>query len=144
MIDERTAPYGILLMRLTLGAFFWAHIYLKFFLYPGGFHQWWDNFAINGYYWFVPWYAVSAEIVGAFLIIPGIYARWASLYALPLMVGAAHFCLVRKGFWFAAGGAEFPVAWTIMLAAQALLGDGPYALKPSPIPWVSGRPPLPA
>jgi putative oxidoreductase len=56
MLDQRTAPYGILLLRLALGAFFWAHLYLKFFLYPGGFHQWWDNFAINGYYWFVPWY----------------------------------------------------------------------------------------
>jgi putative oxidoreductase len=47
MLDQRTGPYGVLLLRLTLGAFFWAHIYLKFFLYPGGFHQWWDNFAIT-------------------------------------------------------------------------------------------------
>ncbi len=103
MLDQRTAPYAILLLRLALGAFFWAHLYLKFFLYPGGFQQWWDNFALNGYYWFVPWYAVSAEVVGAFLIIPGIYARWASLYALPLMVergafhsGAQRFFLCRR------------------------------------------------
>jgi putative oxidoreductase len=44
MLDERTAPYGILLLRVALGAFFWAHIYLKFFIYPGGFHQWWRGF----------------------------------------------------------------------------------------------------
>lgn len=144
MLDQRTAPYGILLLRLALGAFFWAHLYLKFFLYPGGFHQWWDNFAINGYYWFVPWYAVTAEAAGAFLIIPGIYARWASLYAPPLMVGAVHFILVRKGFFFAGGGCEFPVAWTVMLAVQVLVGDGAYALKPSPLPWMSSREPVAA
>jgi len=62
MLDQRTAAYAILLLRLALGAFFCAHICLKFFLYPGGFHQWWDNFAINGYYWFVPWYTISAEV----------------------------------------------------------------------------------
>ena len=144
MLDQRTGPYGVLLLRLTLGAFFRAHIYLKFFLYPGGFHQWWDNFAINGYYWFVPWYVVSAEVVGAFLIIPGIHARWASLYALPLMVGAVYFILVRKGFFFASGGCEFPVAWAIMLAVQVLAGDGAYALKPSPLPWVSSSEPVAA
>jgi putative oxidoreductase len=144
MLDQRTAAYAILLLRLALGAFFWAHIYLKFFLYPGGFNQWWDNFAINGYYWFVPWFAMSAEVVGAFLIIPGIYARWASLYALPLMIGAGHFMLVRKGFFFGGGGGEFPVAWAIMLAVQALAGDGAYALKPSPFPWVSSREPVAA
>ena len=112
---------------------------MKFFIYPGGFHRWWDNFAINGYYWFVPWYAVSAEVAGAFLLIPGIYARWASLYAVPLMIGATHFCLVRKGLWFAAGGAEFPIAWTIMLLAQAMLGDGAFALKLSPPLLMAGR-----
>ena len=53
---------------------------------------------------------VTAEAAGAFPIIPGIYARWASLYALPLMVGAVHFILLRKGFFFAGGGCEFPVA----------------------------------
>jgi putative oxidoreductase len=88
--------------------------------------------------------SVTAEAVGAFLIIPGIYARWASLYALPLMVGAVHFILVRKGFFFAGGGCEFPVAWTIMLAVQVLVGDGAYALKPSPLPWMSNREPVAA
>ena len=82
--------------------------------------------------------------LGAFLIIPGIYARWASVYALPLMIGAAHFMLVRKGFFFGGGGGEFPVAWAIMLAVQALAGDGAYALKPSPFPWVSSREPVAA
>jgi putative oxidoreductase len=135
MIDTRSAPYGILLLRLTLGALFIAHLYWKFFVLPGGLNTWWSNFATNGYPAFVPWYAFSAELAGALLLIPGIYARWVSLYAVPLTVGAAHFWLVRKGFFFTAAGCELPIAWTMMLIAQALLGDGPSALLPSPLPW---------
>lgn len=55
-----------------------------------------------------------------------------------------HFILVRKGFFFAGGGREFPVGWTIMLAVQVLVGDGAYALKPSPLPWMSSREPVAA
>ena len=29
------------------------------------------------------------------------------------------------------GGWEFPVFWTVALVAQALLGDGAFALRPS-------------
>ena len=139
MLDGRTAPYGALLLPLSLGGLFWAHLYWKFFVLPGGLAQWWGSFAPNGYPWFVPWYAISAELVGALLLIPGIYTRWASLYAVPLMIGAAHFWLVRKGFYFTAAGCELPILWTIMLLVQALLGDGPYALKPSPLNGIYSR-----
>jgi putative oxidoreductase len=144
MLDQRTAPYGVLLLRVLLGLLFWAHLYWKFFVLPGGLTQWWGSFSANGYPWFVPWYAISAEFVGALLLIPGIYARWASLYAVPLMIGAAQFWLVRKGFYFTAAGCELPVVWTILLLVQVMLGDGPYALKPSPLPGISTRQRVPA
>jgi putative oxidoreductase len=83
----------------------------------------------------VPYYAISAEFVGAFMLIPGLYARWAALYAIPLIIGAAHFWLVRKGFYFTAGGAELPIIWGLILIVQALLGDGPWAVKSSALPW---------
>jgi putative oxidoreductase len=51
------------------------------------------------------------------------------------MVGAAHFWAVRNGFFFTASGAELPVVWTVLLLIIALLGDGAYALVPSPAPW---------
>lgn len=126
--------YAPLLLRVTLGSFFIAHLYWKFMVFPGGFRQWWSNFAVNGYPPFVPWYVISAELAGALFLIPGIFTRWVSLYALPMMLGAAQFWAVRKGFWFAAAGAEFPIAWAVMLALQALLGDGPYALRVGRVP----------
>ncbi|MES2126882.1 MAG: DoxX family protein [Pseudomonadota bacterium] len=126
---KNSAIYAPLLLRLTLGALFIAHLYWKFAVFPGGVDQWRSNFAANGYPWFVPWYVLSAEFAGALLLIPGVYVRWVSLYALPMMIGAAHFWAVRKGFWFVASGAELPVVWSVLLVLQAMLGDGPCALK---------------
>jgi putative oxidoreductase len=121
--------YAPLLLRAVLGSLFIAHLYWKFAVFPGGIDQWWANFAANGYPPFVSWYVLSAEFAGALLLIPGIYTRWVSLYALPMMLGAVHFWAVRKGFWFVAGGAELPAVWAFMLVLQAMLGDGPYAVR---------------
>lgn len=117
------------LLRVTLGSLFIAHLYWKVAVFPGGLEHWWSNFSNNGYPWFVPWYVVSAELLGALLLIPGIAVRWVCLYVLPMMIGAAHFWAVRKGFWFVAGGAELPIVWGILLVLQFFLGSGPYALK---------------
>ena len=134
-VDARTAPLAVLGLRLLIGALFIAHLYWKFFVFGGGFSGWWAGFAHNHYPRYVPYYVCSAEIVGALLIIPGIWARWAALYAVPMMAGAARFWLIRKGFYFVAGGAELPMVWCALLVLLALFGDGPYALNPSPLPW---------
>jgi putative oxidoreductase len=122
------ASYAALLLRVTLGFMFLAHLYWKFEILPGGVHTWWSGLLVNGYPRLVPWYSISAEFAGALLLIPGIYTRWVSLYALPLMVGASHFWLVRKGFYFTTAGAELPLVWSIMLLLQVMLGDGPFAV----------------
>lgn len=114
-----------------LGSLFIAHLYWKFAILPGGLSQWWDGFASNGYPHFVPWYVFSAELAGALLLIPGVYARWVSLYTLPMMLGAAQFWAVRKGFYFTGAGAELPLVWSVLLALQIMLGDGPYRLRAS-------------
>ena len=123
------APYAALLLRVTLGIMFIAHLYWKFEILPGGLDRWRSGLAADGYPAFVPWYVISAEFAGAVLLIPGISTRWVCLYILPMMLGAAQFWLVRKGFYFTAAGAELPVIWSIMLVLQAMLGDGPYAVK---------------
>lgn len=124
----RTASYAALLLRVTLGLMFIAHLYWKFEILPGGLHTWWSGFASNGYPFFVPWYVISAEFAGAMLLIPGIHTRWVSLYILPMMLGAAQFWLMRRGFYFTAAGAELPILWSILLIIQALLGSGPYTV----------------
>ena len=125
---RRPQAYAALLLRSTLGGLFLAHLYWKFEVLPGGLLKWWASFEPNGYPWFVPYYAFSAELAGAFMLIPGIGTRWVSLYAAPLMAGAAYFWFVRKGFYFTAAGGEMPLLWGMMLVVQALLGDGAWAI----------------
>ena len=131
-IDMRTAPYAALLLRVTLGIYAIAHIYWKFYIRPDGFDGWWNGLSMAGYPNWVILYVLSGEFLGALLLIPGIFTRWVALYALPLIVGAAQFWLVRKGFFFTGAGAELPVLWAVALLVQAGLGDGAYALVPSP------------
>lgn len=135
------APWGILLLRLTIGGLFTAHLYWKFFLLPGGVSQWIQLLHNNGYGSPVAWYSLTAEFAGAILITAGIGTRLFSLYALPFMIGAAHFWAVRKGFFFTNAGSELPVVWAVLLAAQALLGPGRWALQNALWPEGTGRVP---
>jgi len=139
-IDMRTAPYAALFLRVTLGLLAIAHIYWKFFIRPDGLDGWWNGLTMAGYPNWVIVYVLSGEFLGAVCLIPGIYTRWVALYTMPLIVGAAQFWLTRKGFFFTVSGAEFPLLWTVALLVQAGIGDGAYALAPSPrFPFLGGR-----
>jgi putative oxidoreductase len=123
-----------LALRLLLGALFVAHLYWKLAILPGGLDAWWDNLLANGYPTFVPAYVLSAELLGAVLLIPGVLTRYVALYAMPMMIGAAHYWLGRKGFYFTQGGAELPLVWLALLGIQVIAGDGRLALVRSPDP----------
>lgn len=123
-----------LALRVLLGALFLVHLYWKLAIFPGGLTGWWSNLVAGGYPAFVPTYVLSAELAGALLLIPGVLTRYVALYAMPMMLGAAHFWLVRKGFFFTAGGAELPIVWLALLGIQLVAGDGRPALLPSPHP----------
>jgi putative oxidoreductase len=131
MTRQLPAELAALMLRVLLGLLFIAHLYWKFVLFPGGLNAWWSGLVGNGYPAFVPAYVLSAEIAGALLLIPGIFTRWVALYAMPMMLGAAHFWLVRNGFYFTKAGAELPLVWLALLAIQVVAGDGAWALGPT-------------
>jgi putative oxidoreductase len=112
-----------LLLRLLLGSLFIAHLHWKFAVFPGGLEAWWGNLLRQGYPAFVPAYVLSAEIAGALLLAPGVLTRYVAIYAAPMMIGAAQFWLVRKGFYFTQAGAELPLVWLALLGLQAVAGD---------------------
>ena len=58
--------------------------------------------------------------------------RYVAAFAMPMMAGAAQFWLVRTGFYFTKAGAEMPLVWLALLGIQIVLGDGAFALVPSP------------
>ena len=125
---DRTA----LALRVVLGVLFLAHLYWKFTILPGGIHAWWANLLKQGYPAFVPVYVLTAEFAAAVCLIPGIFTRWVALYAMPMMLGAAQYWLVRKGLWFTVGGAELPLVWLALLGLQVVAGDGAFARVRSP------------
>lgn len=133
MIDNRTAPYAALVLRVTLGLMFLAHgLVLKVmtFTIPGTV----GYFQSIGYPGFFAYLVIAGEIGGGLLLLAGLYTRWISLALLPILIGATlqH---VGNGWVFNApgGGWEFPVAWIVLMVVQSLLGDGAFALKTLPL-----------
>lgn len=124
--------HAALLLRVIIGSLFIVHLYWKFAVLPGGVQAWSNGLIRSGYPAFAPAYVLSAESAGALLLIPGVWARWVALYAVPMMIGATQFWWVRKGFYFTKAGAELPLVWLALLALQAFAGDGSYALVRSP------------
>ena len=132
MIDTKTAPYGVFLLRVSMGILLLMHsAYLKYYVIgmPGvskylvslGVPEWWA--------WLVPLY----ETIGGLALLLGVYARWVAIFIGIHLLFAAYLGHATKGWMFVAkgGGYEFPLFWAIACFVLALLGDGAYALKKS-------------
>ncbi len=131
MIDSRTAPYAALVLRVALGALFLAHSSLKLFVFtPAGTAKFFGSLGLPGEFAYL---VIAVEILGGIALILGVWTRYAALAAIPILLGAIFTVHGSAGFFFTnpKGGWEFPAFWTIALVAQALLGDGAYALRPS-------------
>jgi putative oxidoreductase len=129
-LDLRTAHYTATLVRLTLAAMFGTHLWWKYHGFKGDSQQFVALFQIQGYPDALSYYVVSAEIAAVLLLIPGIFTRVVSLYALPLMVGTAWLWVKHKTVFFAPAFGELPIVWSFLLVLQALLGNGALALNP--------------
>lgn len=128
MIDNRTAPYGIFLLRVALGAMFVAHALLKYFVFtiPG-----FEGFLGKlGYPAVLAWPIFLAEFLGGLAIIAGFYGRFVSAALLPVLIGAL---LVHapNGWLFTAanGGWEYPAFLVVAALTHILVGDGAFAVR---------------
>jgi putative oxidoreductase len=126
------SDWGVLLLRLSLGIMFLAHsIVLKLFTYGlGGTAQFFVGVGLPA--WLA--YAVfAAEVVGGGLVVLGIQSRWVALALSPILLGALFTVHLANGWVFTSpnGGWEYPIYLFVLCIAQALLGDGPYALAAS-------------
>ncbi|MET4386528.1 putative oxidoreductase [Bradyrhizobium sp. F1.4.3] len=131
MIDSRTAPYAALVMRVTLGTLFLAHASLKLFVFtPAGTAKF---FGSLGFPPELAYVVMTVEVLSGIALILGVWTRYAALAGIPVLLGAIFTVHGAAGFFFTnpKGGWEFPAFWAIALVAQALLGDGAYALRPS-------------
>lgn len=128
MIDVRTAPYAALVLRIALGVVFIAHALLKYYVFTlPGTVKFFESIGLPGPLAYVTFWA---ELIGGTLILAGAWSRWASAALVPLLIGAtwAH---AGNGWLFTApnGGWEYPAFLTVATLAQALLGDGKFAVS---------------
>lgn len=132
MIDAVTAPYAILLLRLSLGAMFIAHAMLKWrvFTIPGTI-VFFKSLGLPGWLAYV---TIAAELVGAVCLIVGIYPRYVALLLVPLILGTIATVHGKNGWLFSNkdGGWEYPAFWAAALVALFLLGDGAAVIVASP------------
>jgi len=130
MIDQRLAPYGALLLRLSLGVMWIAHGLLKILVFtlPGTA----AFFEKVGYPGALAYVVTAAELVGGALILLGIHSRQVSVLMTPVMIGALLVHL-PNGWLFTApnGGYEYPLFLIAAGLAHAAIGEGAFALKPA-------------
>jgi putative oxidoreductase len=131
MIDNKTAPYAALVLRMALAIMFLAHGLTKVFVFtlPGTA----QFFASVGFPGWMAYPVAGAEVFGGLFLLLGLYPRLVAAALLPVLIGAStvHFA---NGWSFANanGGWEYPVFLIAAALVQVLMGDGAFALKRSP------------
>jgi putative oxidoreductase len=130
MIDQKWAPYGALLLRVSMGLLFLLHgLYLK--VYLAGMVGVGKYFASMGLPDWFAWVVMLYETVGGLALILGVYSRWVSVFLGVHLLFAAYLGHGTHGWIFTAkgGGYEYPLFWAIGCFTLALLGSGAYALR---------------
>lgn len=126
--ENRLAGYGALLLRLTLGGILLSHGLLKLLVFSlAGTAEFFASVGFPGY---LAYPVVLGEIGGGLLLVSGLFARWAALAVLPILLGALS-VHIGNGWLFSAngGGWEFPLVLVLLAVTQFLLGNGAYALR---------------
>lgn len=131
MIDPRTGPWAVFVLRVALGIMFLTHsIVLKVgqLTLPGTA----EVFVSLGLPGGLAYVVCGVEIFGGMLLVMGVQSRWVALGMIPILIGAtwAHW---DHGWLFLndGGGWEYPFYLAVLAMAQALLGDGRLALSPT-------------
>ena len=130
MIDHRLAPYGIFALRVALGTMFIAHALLKYLVFTvPGFEGFLGQVGLPTA---LAWPIVLAELLGGAAIVLGFHGRWASLFLLPVLLGAT-MIHAPNGWLFTAanGGWEYPAFLVVAAVTHVLAGEGAFALRPA-------------
>lgn len=124
--------YGVTLLRVSLGVMYLAHsVVLKLLTFGlAGTAGYFTSIGLPGW---LAYLTFAAEAAGGIMLVLGIQARWVALALIPALAGAIIWAHGANGWVFTApgGGWEYPLYLIVLSIAQALLGDGRYALSPS-------------
>ena len=129
--NDVTAPIGALVFRLALGAMWLSHALMKVVVFTiPGFTAWLDGLGLPG---FMAGPVVVLEIVGGIALVLGVWPRLVAPALIPILA-VALWTHLPNGWLFTntGGGWEYPAYLIIASIAQALIGDGALALRPTP------------
>jgi len=132
MSPQASNDYGAFLLRVSLGVMYVAHsLILKYvvFTLPGTA----QFFASLGLPPFLAYAVFWAELIGGVALILGVWPRAVALALVPVLLGAL-WTHAGNGWVFSAanGGWEYPLFLIVISFVQAFIGDGAYALAPTP------------
>ena len=138
--QDRATALAAFLLRVTLGVMFLAHsVLLKLVVFglPGT-AAFFRSVGLPGW---LAHASVAAEVVGGVMLVLGVQARWVAAALAPFPLGAVFAVHAPNGWVFTAagGGWEYPAYLFVLCAAQVLLGEGAFALRPSTLPDFGGR-----
>ena len=128
MREIQTTQIAALILRVSLGVMFIAHGLLKVLVFTlPGTAQFFDGVGFPGW---LAYPVAYLEIGGGVLLVAGIATRTLSLLFLPILLGAL-WVHAGNGWVFSAtnGGWEYPAFLVAATIAQALLGNGAFALR---------------
>ncbi|ADO41625.1 Putative oxidoreductase catD [Ketogulonicigenium vulgare Y25] len=98
MVDTRTAPVALLILRVVLGLLFLAHVWLKIFVFtPAGTAGFFASLGLPGWFAYV---TMLWEILGGLALILGVWPRAAALAMVPLLLGTIVTVHGPAGFFF--------------------------------------------
>ena len=127
-IDNRTAPYAALVLRVSLGVMYIAHsLVLKHFTFTlTGTAQFFESLGLPGALAYVTFWA---ELIGGVLLVAGVGTRVVALALIPILLGAT-WVHAGNGWVFSAanGGWEYPAFLIAASLVLALLGNGRFAV----------------
>ena len=126
---DNSRDYGIALLRIAMGGLVLVHGAIKLFIFtPAGTAGY---FASLGLPAALAYLTILIEVGGGLALIAGLYTRITSLALAVVMIGTIVTVHGAKGFLFsnAGGGWEYPAFWAVALVAQALMGEGAFALR---------------
>lgn len=128
MIDQKTAPYAALVLRVSLGTMFIAHALLKILVFtPAGTVSFFESLGLPRFFVYI---TMAVELAGGTALILGVATRWVSLGLIPVLTGTIVLVHGGNGWLFTneGGGWEYPAFLIMASLVQGLLGDGIYAL----------------
>ena len=127
-IDNRTAPYAALVLRVSLGVMYIAHsLVLEHFTFTlAGTAQFFESLGLPGALAYVTFWA---ELIGGVLLVAGVGTRVVALALIPILLGAT-WVHAGNGWVFSAsnGGWEYPAFLIAASLVLALLGNGRFAV----------------